>query len=71
MTVGCMRWLQRNTIQAAGGIAVTTGNDVIAPLLCKGFALFRGELATTALQVEHQQMIIEPTYCAGDNVRMR
>jgi len=32
--------------------------------------LFRGELATTALQVEHQQMMIEPTYCAGDNVRM-
>jgi len=29
------------------------------------------QLATTALQVEHQQMIIEPTYCAGDNVRMR
>ena len=33
--------------------------------------MFRGELATTALQVEHQQMIIKPTYCAGDNVRMR
>jgi len=46
MTVVFMRWLQRNTIQAAGGIAVTTGNDLIAPLLCKEFALFRGELAT-------------------------
>jgi hypothetical protein len=57
-------------IQAAGRIAVTIGNDVIAPLLCEEFPLFRGELATTALQVEHQ-MIIEPTYCAGDNVRMR
>ena len=71
MTVGLTRWLQRNTIQAVGGIAVTTGNDVIAPLLCKEFALFRGELATTALQVEHQQMIIEPTYCARCRVRMR
>jgi len=50
---------------------VTIGNDVIAPLLCEEFTLFRGELATTALQVEHQQMIIEPTYCAGDNVCMR
>jgi len=42
---------------------------VVAPLFCKEFALFRGELATTVLQVEHQQMIIEPTYCA--RVRMR
>ena len=66
-----MRWLQRHTIQAAGRIAVTIGNDVIAPLLCEEFTRFRGELATTARQVEHQQMIIEPTYCAGDNVRMR
>jgi hypothetical protein len=57
MTVGFMRWLQRNTIQAAGDMAARTGNDVIAPLLCKEFALFRGELANTALRVEHQQMI--------------
>jgi hypothetical protein len=58
-------------IQAARGIAVTTGSDAIAPLLCIEFALFRGELATTALQVEHQQMIIEPTYCPRCRVRMR
>jgi hypothetical protein len=31
MTAGFMGWLQRNTIQAAGGIAATAGNDVIAP----------------------------------------
>ena len=55
MTLWFVRWLQRNTIQAAGGIAATTGNDVIAPPLCKEFAPFRGELATTALRVEHQQ----------------
>ena len=61
MTAGFIGWLQRNTIQAAGDIAATTGNDVMAPLLCKEFALFRGELATTALQVEHQPIIIEPT----------
>ena len=48
-----------------------TGSDVIAPLLCKEFARFCGELATTALQVQHQQMIIEPTYCARCCVRMR
>jgi hypothetical protein len=47
------------------------GNDVIAPLHCEEFTLFRGEPATMALQVEHQQMIIGPTYCAGDNVRER
>jgi hypothetical protein len=71
MTVGFMRWQQRRRDPAARGIAVTTGSDVIAPLLCKEFALFRGELATTALQVEHQKMIIEPTYCARCRVRMR
>jgi hypothetical protein len=71
MTVGFMCWLQRRHDSGRRCIAVTIGNDVIAPLLCEEFTLFRGELATTALQVEHQQMIIEPTYCAGDNVRMR
>ena len=70
MTVGSCAGSSADTIQAAGRIAVTIGNDVIAPLLCEEFTLFRGELATTALQVEHQ-MIIEPTYCASDNVRMR
>jgi hypothetical protein len=69
MTVGSCAGSSADAIQATGGIAVTTGSDVIAPLLCKEFALFRGELAATVLQVEHQQMIIEPTYCA--RVRMR
>jgi hypothetical protein len=41
MLVGFMRWLQRDdTIQTAGGIAVTTGNDVVAPLRCKQFNPF-------------------------------
>ena len=71
MTVGFMRWLQRRQIQAAGRIAVTIGNDVIAALLREEFTLFRGGFAATALQVAHQQMIIGPTNCAGDNVRMR
>ncbi|WP_439358022.1 hypothetical protein [Bradyrhizobium sp. DASA03007] len=44
---------------------------MVAPLLCEEFTMFRGELATTALQVEHLQKIIEPTYCAGDGVGMR
>jgi hypothetical protein len=69
MTVGFMRWQQRRRDPCRRWIAVTTGSDIIAPLFCKEFALFRDELATTALQVEHQQMIIEPTYCA--RVRMR
>jgi len=42
-------------IQAAGRITVAMGNDVIAPLPCEEFAQFRGELATTALQVEHHK----------------
>ncbi|MEH2567044.1 hypothetical protein [Bradyrhizobium sp. AZCC 2289] len=71
MTVGFMRWQQRRRDPGRPWYAVATGSDVIAPLLCKEFTLFRGELATTALQVEHQQMIIEPTYCARCRVRMR
>jgi hypothetical protein len=69
MTVGFMRWLQRNTIQAAGYSRYDWERCNRAAAL--QFALFRGELATTALQVEHQQMIIEPTYCARCRVRMR
>jgi hypothetical protein len=56
-------------IQAAGLIAATIGTDVVAPLRCEDFNLFRGELATTAPQVEYQPMIIEPTHCARDNAR--
>ena len=68
MAVGSWAGCSADTIQAAGRIAITIGNDVIAPLLCEEFTLLRGELATTALQ--HQQMIVGPTHCAGDNVRM-
>ncbi|WP_454625310.1 hypothetical protein [Bradyrhizobium cenepequi] len=71
MTVGFIRWLERRHDPGPRGISVTAGNDVTAPLLCKEFASFRGEIATTALQVEHQQMIIEPTYRARCRVHMR
>ena len=70
MTVGFMRWLQRNTVQGGSGIAATTGNNVIAPPLCKQFAPFRGELATTALRVDTNKIIIEPTSCARCRVRL-
>jgi hypothetical protein len=41
MTVGFMRWLRRvDTIKSASDIAVTIGNDVIAPLLCREFTPF-------------------------------
>ena len=66
-----MRGLQADTIQAAGRIAVTIGNGVIAPLLCEEFTLFHAEVATTSMRVEHQQMIVEPTCCARENVRKR
>jgi hypothetical protein len=49
MAVWFMRWLQcADTIQTADGIAITIGNDVIAPLLCEEFTLFRAEIATDA-----------------------
>jgi hypothetical protein len=69
MTIGFMRWQQRRRYPGRRWYRRYSGSDVIAPLFCKEFALFRDELATTALQVEHQQMIIEPSYCA--RVRMR
>ena len=44
-----MRWLQcADTIQTADGIAITIGNDVVAPLLCEKFTLSRAEIATDA-----------------------
>jgi hypothetical protein len=66
-----MRWLQRRRDPGRRSYRRYAWEYVIPPLLCEEFTLFRGELATTALQVEHQQMIIEPTYCTGDNARMR
>jgi hypothetical protein len=70
MTVGFMRWLQRRHDPGRRSYRRYDWER------CNRAAalprtLFRGELATTALQVEHEQMIIEPTYCASDNVRMR
>ena len=47
MAVGFIRWLQRaDTIQTADGIAITIGNDVIAPLRREELTLFRAEIAT-------------------------
>ncbi|MEA2854809.1 MAG: hypothetical protein QOE02_4830 [Rhodospirillaceae bacterium] len=49
MAVGFIRWLQcADTMQAADGIAITIGNDVIAPLRGEEFTLFRAEIATGA-----------------------
>ena len=44
-----MRLLQcADTIQTADGIAITIGNDVVAPLRCEEFTLSRAEIATDA-----------------------
>ena len=53
MAVWFMRWLRADTIQAAGRIAVTIGNDVIAPLLCEEPTLFHGEIATRRWRSEN------------------
>jgi hypothetical protein len=71
MAVGFTRWLQcADTIPTAGGIAMTIGNDVIAPLRREEFTLSRAGIATGA-GVKHQQMIVETTCCARENMRMR
>ena len=69
MTVGFMRWLQRRHDPGRRSYRRYDWERCNSAALCEEFSLFRGELATTALQVEHQQMITEPTYCA--RVRMR
>jgi hypothetical protein len=63
MAVWFMRLLQcAETIQTADGIAITLGNDVIAPLLRKEFTLFRAEIAADAGRVG------TPTNDCRDNV---
>ena len=66
MTVGFMRWLQRQHNPGRRSHRRYDWERCNRAAALR-FTLFRGELATTARQVEH----IEPTYCAGDNVRMR
>ena len=61
----------RRAIQTADGIAVIIRNDGIAPLLCEEFTVFRAEIATDAGRCEHQQMIVETTGSARENVRVR
>jgi len=58
-------------IPTADGIAVIIRNDGIAPLLCEEFTVFRAEIATDAGRCEHQQMIVETTGSARENVRVR
>jgi hypothetical protein len=71
MAVGFIRWLQcADAIPIADGIAITIGNDVIAPLRREEFTLSRAAIATGA-GVKHQQMIVETTCCARENIRMR
>jgi hypothetical protein len=40
-----------DTIQTANGIAMRVGSDVIAPVLCEEFTLFRAEIRTDAARV--------------------
>ncbi|WP_029584799.1 hypothetical protein [Bradyrhizobium sp. URHD0069] len=68
MAVWFTRWLQcadtilADTILAADGIAITIGNDVIAPLLCEKFTLLRAEIVIDAGRVG------TPTNDRRDNV---
>jgi hypothetical protein len=63
MAVWFMRRLQcADTIQTADGIAMTIGNDLIAPLRCEESTLFRAEIATDAGRVG------TPTNDRRDNV---
>jgi hypothetical protein len=71
MTVGFMRWQQRRRDPGRPWYRRYDWERCNRAVALQEFALFRGELATTPLQVEHQQMIIEPTYCARCRVRMR
>lgn len=73
MTVGFMRWLQRgDTIQTAGGIAVTMGDDVVAPLRCKQFnPIALNSPLRRRKTGKHRQMIIETTRCVREYVPMR
>jgi len=49
MAVGFIRWLRcADTIQTADGIAITVGNDVIAPLRDEALTLFRAAITTGA-----------------------
>jgi hypothetical protein len=44
-----LRWLQcTDTIQAADGIAILIGNDVVAPPCREQFARFRADITTDA-----------------------
>jgi hypothetical protein len=71
MAVGFIRWLQcADTIPTADGVAMTIGNDVIAPPRREEFTPSRAGIAP-ARAWKHQQMIVETTCCARENLRMR
>jgi len=69
MTVGFMRWQLRRRDPGRPWYRRYGWERCNRAVVLQRIRLFRGEFATTALQVEHRQMIIEPTYCA--RVRMR
>jgi hypothetical protein len=71
MTVGSCAASRADTIQAAAGIVVTIGNDVVALLHCEGITPLRAEITTATLQGEQERMIFQIMCCARDNVRMR
>ena len=59
----------------AAATAAREGGDMACMaqcLLCEECALFCAEICHSTLEVvEHQQMIVETTCCARENVRMR
>ena len=57
-----MRGLQcGDPIQAADGVALAGGNDVVIPLHSDEFTRFRAEIAAAAKTVETPKMIVKTT----------
>jgi len=69
MTVGSCATRSADAIQAAAGIVVTIGNDVVALLRCEEITQPRAEITTATLQGEQERMILQTTCYARDHVR--
>jgi len=69
MTVGSCATRSADAIQAAAGIVVKIGDDVVALLRCEEITQPRAEITTATLQGEQERMILQTTCYARDHVR--
>jgi len=75
MTVGSCATRSADAIQAAAGIVVKIGDDVVALLRCDALLRCeeitqpRAEITTATLQGEQERMILQTTCYARDHVR--